>query len=56
MNWNGAGDRCVTAARSSNSTFAARKDIDNSGKNLIAAMFADGVEVVVPTKHSTRVQ
>jgi hypothetical protein len=30
--------------------------IDNSGKNLIAQMFADGVEVVVPTKHSTRVQ
>lgn len=32
------------------------ESIDNSGKNLIAAMFADGVEVVVPTKHSTRVQ
>lgn len=29
--------------------------IDNSGKDLIAQMFADGVEVVVPTKHSTRV-
>jgi hypothetical protein len=30
--------------------------IDNSGKDLIAQMFADGVEVVVPTRHSTRVQ
>lgn len=30
--------------------------IDDSGKNLIAQMFADGVELVVRTKHSTRVQ
>ena len=30
--------------------------IDNSGKNLIAEMFANGVEVVVATKPPRRVQ
>ncbi len=31
-------------------------NIDNSGKTLIAEMFADGVEVVIGTKRSQRVQ
>jgi hypothetical protein len=30
--------------------------IDNSGKNLIAEMFANGVEVVVASKQPRRVQ